>query len=66
MAACSYRPDLCSNLNTIVHLANILLVLMWQSMLGPEEISVIFIEAAAFETLSGSCSVKERKNHSTP
>ena len=66
MAACSHRPDLCSNLNTIVHLANILHVLMWQSLLGPEEISVIFLEAAAVETLSGPCSVQERKNHSTP
>ena len=23
---------------------------MWQSLLGPEELSVIFLEAAAFET----------------
>ena len=34
-------------------------VLMWQ--LGPEEISVIFLEAAAFETFSGPCSVQERE-----
>ena len=34
---------------------------MWQSLLGPEEISVIFLEATAFETFSGPCSVQERK-----
>ena len=34
---------------------------MWQSLLGPGEIIVIFLEAAALETLSGLCSVQERK-----
>ena len=34
---------------------------MWQSLLGPEEITVIFLEVAPFETFSGPCSVQERK-----
>ena len=36
-------------------------MLTWQSLLGPEEIIVIFLGAAAFKTLSGPRSVQERK-----